>query len=328
MKIIAIGSLGGTVSMTKSVPEEGVTPSLRAEDLLATIQNNQSLKNVEIISKNLFQVPSSHISFENILECYDWAKEQVEQGVQGIVLTQGTDTLEETAFLLDLIWDLDVPLVLTGAMRSPDQLSADGSANLLAALLVASADNSRNRGVLVVMNNWVYEAKWVEKKHTSDVDAFHSQVGPLGIVFEQGVSYFKQSSQRCYFPKPNLMNKKVFLYQATLNDTSDILDLIFKEIDGVVISGVGAGHVSKEVAEKLSIITEHIPVVIASSTLSGSTAYKTYGYIGSEMDLQKRGAVMSGWISPKKSRILATIALSNNADVADYFEQYQKIMTY
>ncbi|UNM96903.1 asparaginase [Ignatzschineria rhizosphaerae] len=327
-RIIALGSLGGTVSMTKGDSEKGVTPKLTAEDLIESLGDVQALKNLEVVTENITQIPSSYIQFENLLKCYDWAKEQVAQGVDGIVLTQGTDTLEESAFFLDLIWDSDIPLILTGAMRSPDQAGADGPSNLLASLIAASSENSSARGALVVMNNWIYEAKWVEKRHTADVNAFTSQVGPVGIIFENSCRYFKTPENRCSFIKPQAITADVFLYQATLGDTPEILNLIAPKADAIVISSFGAGHVSKEAAEAVSIIAETKPVIISSATLAGSTAYNTYGYIGSEIDLQQRNAIMSGWLSPKKSRLLVALALSNKESIDGYFQKYLSTMVF
>lgn len=325
---IALGSLGGTVSMTKEQSDKGVTPKLTAEDLVSSLGGSQVLMDLDIIAENIFKIPSSYIQFDHLLKCYDWAKNQIENGAKGVVLTQGTDTLEETAFLLDLIWDFDEPLILTGAMRSPDQAGADGPANLLAALIAATSDNSRGRGALVVMNNWIYEAKWVAKKHTSDVDAFHAETGPAGIVFEEKVAYFKAVSPRAVFIKPASINSEVVLYQSSLSDSISTLNVFVKQADAIVISSFGAGHVSKEMAEEISVMTSSMPVIISSSTLGGSTAYSTYGYVGAEIDLQKKGVIMSGWLSPKKSRILATIALANREDVRLCFERYLSSMVH
>lgn len=320
--IIALGSLGGTVSMTKDSGESGVTPKLTAQDLVGTLGSISVLNNIEIITENICQVPSSYIRFQDLLKCYDWAKEQVAKGATGIILTQGTDTLEESAFLLDLIWDLDIPLVLTGAMRSPDQPGADGPSNLLSSIIVASSANSYKRGVLVVMNNWIHEARWVEKRHTSDANAFYSEVGATGIVFENQCHFFHYPSKRRYFPKPDSITDGVFLYQSSLNDSVSLLDIIADNTQGIVISALGAGHVSKEMAEKISTITAILPVIISSSTLAGSTAYNTYGYVGSEIDLQHRNVVMSGWLSPKKSRLLTSVLISNKLDVRQGFSKY------
>lgn len=322
---ISLGSLGGTVSMTKEATEAGVKPRLTATDLIASV--GHPLGGLEIFAENILQVPSSYITFEHVLQCYDWAKQQVNEGAEGIVLTQGTDTLEETAYLLDLLWDFDAPLVLMGAMRSPQQAGAEGPGNLLASLLTASSVNSRGRGVLVVMNNWIHEARWVQKNHTADVDAFQSQIGASGTVFENHCQYFKAPPKRYVFDRPQQSIPQVFLWEASLSDSVKLLDMIAVEYQGIVIAAFGAGHVSEDMANQLGELAQKLPIVVSSATLKGSTASKTYGYIGGEIDLQNKGITMSEWLSPKKARLLLSIILANGLSMDEY-KQYLASLTY
>ena len=322
---VAVGSLGGTVSMTKEASSEGVKPKLTAADLVGSIEGD--LEGIEIHAENILQVPSSYLTFDHVLLCYDWAKAQVAQGANGIVLTQGTDTLEETAFLLDLIWDSDTPLILTGAMRNPQQAGAEGPANLLASIIAAASKNSAGRGVQVVMNNWIHEARWVRKNHTADVNAFSSQVGPAGTVFENKSQYFRSASKRVVFTKPTQLDKQVFLWETSLGDSAQTLEDIAQQYDGIVISAFGAGHVSEKMAEILKKLAASLPVIVSSATQHGSTAYNTYGYVGAEIDLQKSGMMMSAWLSPKKSRLLLSIVLANRLPVSS-FQTYLNSLVY
>lgn len=325
MKKISIGSLGGTVSMTKEASEAGVKPRLTAADLVASV--GHSLDGLDIHAENILQVPSTYITFQNLLQCYDWAKQQVAEGAEGVVLTQGTDTLEEAAYFLDLIWDSDVPLILMGAMRSPQQAGAEGPGNLLASILTAASDNSVGRGVLVVMNNWIHEARWVQKNHTADVDAFQSQVGASGTVFENRCQYFKAPAKRYVFARPKNDIPAIFLWEASISDSIEILDIITQQYQGLIISAFGAGHVSEVMSHKLSEIVKKVPVIVSSATLRGSTASQTYGYIGGEIDLQNKGMVMSEWLSPKKSRLLLSIVLANQLSMKE-FKSYLATLTY
>lgn len=322
---ISVGSLGGTVSMTKEKLDQGVKPSLKAHDLVSAIA--QDLDDLYVYAENIMQVPSSYFTFDDVLHCYEWAKQQVENGAQGVVLTQGTDTLEETSFLLDLIWEFDVPLVLTGAMRSPQQAGSDGSSNLLAAILVAASTNSRGRGALVVMNDWIHEARWVQKNHSFNVDAFQSQVGVAGFVLESNCQYFKAIPKRYLFPKPIDTLAPVFLLNVSLSDSVEMLDIIAKNYAGIVVAGFGVGHVSVDMANKLEQLSKNLPVVVSSATLRGTTAASTYGYVGGEIDLQNKGVIMSKWLCPKKSRLLLAIILANKLDLS-VFNQYLATLTY
>ena len=147
LPILSIGALGGTVSMRATQSGTGATPALTGEALLEGI--SQLHEGLDVRVDTLCLIPSASLDFNLMLEVLIWAQEQVKLGVQGVVITQGTDTLEETAFFLDLLWNVDVPLVLTGAMRPSDRPSADGPANLLDAARVALDTQSRKRGVLI-----------------------------------------------------------------------------------------------------------------------------------------------------------------------------------
>src|SRR5690625_3100794 len=191
---IAIVALGGTICMTAD-DGGGVVPQLSADDLVAAVPG--LAEHATLHSETLLQVPSSALDFANMHQVLGWARQQIEQGAQGVVITQGTDTLEETAFFLDLYWQHPQPLVLTGAMRSPQMAGADGPANLLAAVLTAASATARRRGVLVVMNDLVHAARRVRKEHTLAVDAFVSpNGGPLAAVVEQQMRWFPTDGGR------------------------------------------------------------------------------------------------------------------------------------
>lgn len=323
---IAVGSLGGTVSMTSNSLQKGVLPKLGAQELIDAIPDVKFI--ADISSESILKLPSAHMDFDDLLRCLQWAKKQVQEGAKGVVLTQGTDSLEETAFLFDLFWDLPEPLVITGAMRPPQKAGADGSANLLAAIITAAAENSIGRGVLVVMNDWIHEARWVTKMHTSDVDAFQSQVGACGNVFEKKAYYFKAPSNRYRLPVPANTKAKVFLWEASFAETPEVLKwAVDNQYKGLVIAGFGAGHVSEATAELISQLAKQVPVVMSSRTGHGSVAYSTYGYIGAEIDLQARGVIMSGWLTPKKSRLLLWAIVANNLPVS-VFDEYLDTLVY
>jgi len=169
---LAIAALGGTVSMQASNAAEGVIPTVSGEILLASVPELTTLARVTVETLGL--LPSASLDFEFLLSVLAWANFQVKQGAAGVVITQGTDTLEETATFFDYLWDHDEPLVLTGAMRSANQAGADGPANLLDACRVALAENSRQRGVHVVMNGQIHSANAVRKTDSLALQAFSS----------------------------------------------------------------------------------------------------------------------------------------------------------
>ncbi|RON16081.1 asparaginase [Pseudomonas frederiksbergensis] len=301
---LAIAALGGTVSMQACNAGEGVIPTVSGETLLASVPELTTLARVTVETLGL--LPSASLDFEFLLSVLAWANFQVRQGAAGVVITQGTDTLEETATFFDYLWDHDEPLVLTGAMRSANQAGADGPANLLDACRVALAENSRQRGVHVVMNGQIHSANAVRKTDSLALQAFSSPiVGPAGMLMENTVNYLRLPVQRRVLPLPQQTTQKIALLEASLcADTLLIENILELGYDGLVIAGFGAGHVSGEWAAAIETIARKIPVIVATRTGSGSTAQSTYGFIGSEMDLIRKGASMAGFLCPRKTRIL------------------------
>lgn len=178
---VEIISLGGTIAMAKAADGGGVIPTLNVEDLIAAVP---SLNRVARIgARNLANVPSAEIDLPMLFKLRDMIMRFASEGADGVVVTQGTDTIEETSFVLDLLLGLDIPVVVTGAMRHPAMAGADGPANLLAAVQCAANPACRGQGVLVVMNDEIHAARYVQKRHTSSTMAFWS-AAPLGHVSE------------------------------------------------------------------------------------------------------------------------------------------------
>ncbi|MFD9698485.1 asparaginase [Lentzea sp. NPDC059081] len=300
---VAVASLGGTITMTGS---GAVSPTLGAQDLV------QGLDVGEIAT--LATIPGASLTFTTLLETFDWASEQVSLGAAGVVIIQGTDTLEETAYFFDCLWPHEEPLVVTGAMRHPGLAGPDGPANLAAAVSVAGAPNSRGRGALLVLNDSIHAARWVRKTHSSLPNAFESFPGPLGLVVEGTPRYFHPAHQLPALPRP-LDAPAVPLVEATVDDDGSLLDWL--DVRGVVVAASGVGHVSVGMAEAIS--RARFPVVIANRTGAGTTFRNTYGFVGSESDLIGRGVVMAGWLCPRKARVLLRLALGSMQPIGDVF---------
>lgn len=315
LPLLAIAALGGTLSMTARDGAPGIQPSVDAQAMLAALPQLGAMARVQ--AQTLRLVPSASLTFVQLLEVFDWANAQIVAGAAGVIVTQGTDTLEESAFLLDLLWPHPQPLVFTAAMRGAAQVSADGPANLLAAATVALAPGSAGRGVLVVMNDLVHAARHVRKTHTLALDAFTSPGhGPLGSLVEGQVRYRHGATPRQPLPRPTRSDHQVALLEATLAaDTLLLEQLPALGYAGLVVAGSGAGHVSAGWAEVLTGIAAAMPVIIASRTGQGSTARQTYGYVGSEIDLQRRGALMAGELCPRKCRLLLWVLAGSGGDV-------------
>lgn len=325
MKTISIAALGGTICMSKDDTADGVKPNVKIEDILNSYKSIQQI--AQIRSKNLFSLPSGSLKLENLIEVYKWAKDEIKNGSHAVIVTQGTDTIEESAFFLNLIWDMKEPFILTGAMRDASSLSSDGIGNIYSSIITALSEDSCNRGVLVVLNDTIHSARYVHKSHSFRLDAFISvNANTQGIVAEKKANFFHLPSFRKTFQLGNDKLKNVTILPSYLGDDAKILEFACSDkYDGVVISAFGAGHVSLDMMDKIKKYSKQIPIIISPRVENGISAYKTYGYIGSEIDLQKNGAIMSGWLSALKARILLIVLLSCNYDldqIRNEFERY------
>ncbi|MBH9981525.1 asparaginase [Bartonella sp. B10834G6] len=315
MPTVAIGALGGTIAMVAGT-SGGVEPELSADQLAKSVPGIFELATIH--AETLAKLPSGSLSFRVLFDVLDWANNQIDEGAKAVILTQGTDTLEESAFLLSLYWQKPQPLIITGAMRTPMAAGADGPANLLSSLLVAIDEQSIGRGVMVVMNDEIHSPYFVRKSHSLKVETFKSGlIGLLGTVVEAKPVFFRSMDRRPKpLSRPKTLDKKVALVEACLSSGSDHLELVFSSgiYQGVVIAGFGSGHVSFEEADIIKNYAHKLPVIVATRAYSGPTSEKTYGYKGSEIDLTRSGVLMSGWLSPLKARLLLWALLSAGHD--------------
>ncbi|MFJ2993782.1 asparaginase [Pandoraea sp. NPDC087047] len=329
LPLVAVASLGGTISMTPSDAAGGVVPTLDATQLARSVPGLSDVATIRTAS--LRQLPSASLGYDDLMAALAWAEQQIEEGASGVVLTQGTDTLEETAFLLDLFWKSPAPLVITGAMRAPQAAGADGPANLLAAVRTACHPDSTGRGVLVVMNDTAHYARWVSKSDALAVQAFASLDGGAAARLVEGrPTFFHARPVRAQsLPRPVRDWPKVALVSAVLGDDGELAEMAVRGgYEAVVIAAQGAGHVSFGFAQRIGELTSQVPVVIASRAAAGSTASQTYGYVGAEIDLARRGAHLAGWLSGLKSRLLVSALLATGtapAELGDALANWSKL---
>jgi L-asparaginase len=307
---IVMFTRGGTIAM--SGRDGGVVARLGGKDLVAGITG---LADVEI--RDLPAVPSAQLSFADVLDVVDAAAVAVDAGADGIVLTQGTDTMEETAYLIDLVWDRETPFVVTGAMRNPTMEGADGPANVAAAIATAKAAEARGRGALVVFNDEIHAARWVRKAHSTSTATFISpDLGPIGHVVERVprfLAMLPRTKSVSGFTRTMIAATRVALYTTTLDDDGLLLQMGADSLDGLVVAAFGVGHTSAELAVILGDIASEIPVVLTSRTGAGSVLANTYGATGSERDLLSRGLINGGMLHPYKARILLRLMVAADA---------------
>ncbi|MFI7547301.1 asparaginase [Actinoplanes sp. NPDC049599] len=311
MTRIVVCGLGGTIAMT-ATGDGGVTPALGAAELLAAVPGAAGL-GLELDLVDVAAVPSASLRLGDVFALSRRIAALLAAGADGVVVTQGTDTLEECAYLLDLLHDRPEPVVVTGAMRPPRQAGADGPANLLAALTVAADPGARGRGVLVAFADELHAAARVRKTHTTSVAAFGSaDGGPVGRLVEGRVRFRNAPERRLVLPRPAGDGlPRVPLIVATLGADEPELD---RPADGLVVAAFGAGHLPEWWVAPLAGLAARIPVVLASRTLAGPVLADTYGFPGSERDLLGRGLIPAGSLDPAKARILLLTVLAGGGD--------------
>jgi L-asparaginase len=301
-------ALGGTISMTGD-GEDGVRPTLSAADLLGSVGQAPE---VDVTSETLFTVPGSYLTIDDLLVVARRVAMQLREGASGVVVVQGTDTLEETAFVADLVAQDSKPVVFTGAMRPPDALGADGPANLRDAIVAAAS--VRTAGALVCMGTELHAARYVAKCHAFSPAAFQSpSAGPLGWVVENRASLLTSLPDVSRFDLDDVggeSSPKVVLHRVSLGDDGSALEaLAALNPAGIVLEGFGAGHANPAIADVAEGFAASIPVVLASRTGGGSVLTSTYGFAGSERDLLARGLISAGRLDGLKAKLLLSLSL-------------------
>ena len=309
---LLVVSTGGTITMTSGQGSKGIAPTLTAADLLNAVPQMAEIADIEAVTFS--SIPGASLSMKQIAELAGLIQKRFDDGVAGAIVIQGTDTIEETAMLLDLLVADDKPVIVTGAMRGAQAAGADGPANLLASVVVASSPQACGRGTMVVLNDEVHSAVFVRKGHTGLTSSFVSPIsGPIGIVCEQRVIFTSlPTGFNVALPVPVSL-PDVAIVKACLGDDGRMLSAVAgMGYAGVIIEAMGAGHVPQSWAPHLSELASKLPVVLAVRTWTGPVFTNTYGFPGSEMDLIARGLIPAGLLDALKARLLLATLLGNN----------------
>lgn len=322
---LLILSLGGTITMVPSA-SGGITPTLGAPELVASVPELADVADIEAHSP--YRLPSPSLEPGQIVEIAKRIEDGFAEGFDGAVVIQGTDTIEESAFLLDLLVACAKPVVVTGALRGAEAAGADGPANLLAAARVAASLEARGLGTLTVLNDDIHAARFVQKSHTALPSAFTSPLaGPLGLVAEGRPRFFTRVQRMPGLPSYGGPPRPVALLKWAMGEDGRLLGALpGLGYAGAVIEAMGAGHVPAEAAAPLGELALHMPVVLATRSMAGPVFTRTYGYAGSEIDLLGRGLIPGGFLSGLKARLLLGLALRGGAGqgaAAAAFASYQ-----
>lgn len=322
-RCIALLSTGGTIAMTAS--SRGADIALSGADISAMVAD---AADIDLTVVEVFAKPSANIGLADMAHLAHIAGQRALDGaVDGIVIAHGTDTIEETAWGLDLMTQSSIPIVVTGAMRAADAPGADGLANLIAACQVAASPQARGLGVLVVLAEEIHAASLARKVRTFGPHAFSSEpMGPLGWVCEGRVRIVT----RLTTPSPSLTlgsgRPVVPIVVVHAGFEPEVLELFETGgVDGLVLCLPGGGHAPAVLAPTLERLAARIPVVFCTRTRGFETLRATYGYAGGEIDLIQRGLIAAGSLDGLKARCALALLLSQGAGqeaVRSFFEGF------
>ena len=325
---IVILATGGTIAGAAATgTQSGYTSgAVTIDAMIKAVPGITDLANIK--GEQIANVGSQDMSFDILLKVAKRINELAKTNdVDGIVITHGTDTMEESAFFLNLTVKTDKPVVMVGSMRPSTAVSADGPLNLFNAVAVAADPKAKGRGVLVVMNDWIHGAHSLTKTSTTDVQTFMSPVRGLVGVTSYGKNDFYASPEW-----PHTTRTEFDISQATKLPRVDVLmayvDMGPEQIDaaiaggakGIVIAGVGNGNMTKAAADACANAVKKGVIVVRSSRVPTGLVGRNV-----EIDDDKNGFVASDELNPQKSRILLSLALlkdSNAKDIQTMFMKY------
>ena len=314
MKNILIVFTGGTFSMKIDEKTGGAVPHFHGNELLGKIPEAVKLANISLYEYGMF--PGPHMTPERMFDLSKKINEFLsDEKIDGIIITHGTDTLEETAYLLDLTLKTEKPVVLIGAMKTSTEPDWDGPRNLLDAIHICNNQNSRGLGVLVCLNGEINAASEVTKTHTEHVETFHSlDFGALGFV-DKGKVWFNRMPRKLETIQTKKINPNVDLLKAYAGmDDRFFKFSVDKGVDGLVVEAMGVGNVPPEAFEGIKYAVEKgIPVVLVSRCPSGETL-DIYSYPGAGKWLRKLGVIFTDYLNGQKARIKLIVCLGRTTD--------------
>ncbi|OGU67936.1 MAG: L-asparaginase [Stygiobacter sp. RIFOXYC12_FULL_38_8] len=323
MKNVLIVFTGGTFSMKIDEKTKAAVPFFQGEELVDMIPEARGLANLSIYEFGNY--PGPHITPQRMLELSEKINSFIEQNTfDGIIVTHGTDTLEETAYFLDLTLETKIPIVVIGAMKTSSEPDWDAPRNLVDAIHIINNPNSKGFGVLVCLNGEINAASEVTKTHTEDVETFHSlDFGSLGFV-EKGKVWFNRLPRKLETLKTNTiisnvdlikvyagMNEKFFRFSADSG------------VEGIVVEAMGVGNVPPEAFEGIKYAVEKgIPTVLVSRCPAGETL-DIYGYPGAGKWLKQMGVIFADYLNGQKARIKLMICLGITKDKEELRKMFE-----
>ena len=322
MTHVVVLTTGGTIS-TRDVDGSGARPVLRGQDLLQQIPDLGAVAEVEVAE--LAFVPGAFMTLATMRQMSERARQILSQPqVAGLVVTHGTDTLEESAYLLYLTVDTDKPVVFTGAMRNSSQIGFDGYRNLYDAIRVAASESARGLGTLVVLNEEIHSARWVTKTNGQKEDTYESPAtGPVGVVYGDGPHVFMRPLLHPVLP-PRLEPRVDLIRLCVDGDDKFIRCAAEAGTRGLVLEVFGGGRINPPLLPALDRALAGGMMIVATTRCITGNMWDMYGYEGAFRDLQRRGVIFAHDLPGHKARLKLMLALGNGlsrAQAGEYFEK-------
>lgn len=309
IKKIAVITTGGTIAM-KADKTGFASPALNGSELVSAIPSLKGRAEIEVFAFR--NVPSAYLTMDDLAELKDYIEGLKKDGFEGVVITHGTDSMEETAYFLDLTVQSEIAVVLTGAQRNPSLISSDGPVNLMDAIFAAANDNTPEMGTVIVFASEIVAAREATKFHRTRVDTFKSlEFGPLGVVNNNRVIWYRRPPAREVYNIERADRRVEIINSYTGADSDIIFSCIEKGTDGLIVDAMGAGHVPPGMLEGIKAAIERdIPVVLTSRVPTGRLLTDTYGFEGGEKHLRSLGVIFGEDLSAWKARIKLIILLA------------------
>jgi len=316
---VAVLSTGGTIASKQDPAKGGYLPALSGEDLVSAVPAINKIAQIQV--EQISNIPSPEITPEIWLRLAARVNELLAKPeIAGIVVTHGTDTLEETAYFLDLTTASTKPVILVGAQRPASDPDSDGPRNLLNAVRVAVASEAAGKGVMVAMNGQINAARDVTKTNTSQVETFRGlEFGALGVVDEEKVRFYRAPVRRqTFFLEPRTQLARVDIVSSYAGSDGLLIRSLLRDgsVQGLVIAGLGNGGVTSAMFDAIQEVRSRgIPVVISTRVPTGRI-FPLGASKGSALHLRQIGCVLDDNLSPQKARILLMLALTKSHDTA------------
>jgi len=324
MKKIIIIFTGGTISMKKDESNNAAVPAMSGKDILKLTPSINLAADIHFLDFGM--MPGPHMTPEKMLELSRIISNKVEgEGYDGVVITHGTDSLEETAYLVDLTYNGSKPVIFVGSMRNSSEPGWDGPQNLMDAVYTAISDEARDRGVMVVMSGEVHSASQVTKTNTHTLDTFKSKdFGPIGFVDNNKVYFYYNYTKNQYIDTERIDSNVDLIKCGCGMDDRLLKFCVDSGTHGIVIEGMGRGNIPPKMVSGVEYaLNKNIPVVLVSRCLMGRVL-DDYGYEGAGRELTERGVILGDNLPGQKARIKLMVALGYTKELSKIKEIFEK----